>query len=83
MDGGVGAHVGRQKHRLRTQPPRLRHGHGGAHATGTRFVGGRGHHAAPLDPSADHHGPAAQLGTARLFDRREEGVHVDVDDGGR
>ena len=33
-------------------------------------------------PAADDHRPAPQRRVARLLDRREEGVHVDVEDGG-
>ena len=81
VDGGVRLEVGRQEHGLGTQPPRLRHGHGRMNAASARFVGGRGHHAAALGAPTDDHRPAAQLGAARLFDRRKESIHVDVDDG--
>ena len=81
MHRHVGFHVDRQKGGLRAEPLGLRHGHGGAHAAGARLVGAGAHHAAALGAAADDHREAGELGPARLFDRGEEGVHVDEQDG--
>jgi hypothetical protein len=48
------------------------------HAEPARLVAGGRHHPA-LPAAADGHRPATQLGIVPLFDRRVEGVHVDVD----
>src|SRR5712671_1799349 len=53
--------------------------HGRANAEGARLVARRGNHA-PLGPVADSDRTATKLGIIALFDRRIEGVHVDVDD---
>ena len=34
-------------------------------------------------PAADHHGQATQFGVAQEFDRRIEGVHVEMGDAAR
>ena len=46
----------------------------------SRFVACRRDHPARAG-SADEHGLSAQPGVVELLDRREEGVHVDVEDG--
>src|SRR5262245_56506701 len=56
--------------------------HRGADAELARFVGGRGHDAAArrVAASADDHRLAAELRAAQQLDRREERVHVEVED---
>jgi hypothetical protein len=50
------------------------------HAKGPGFVGAGRDHAPAVRIAADDHRLAAQFGTVPLFDRGEEGVHVDVND---
>ena len=54
--------------------------HGRVHAVGAGLVGARGHHAAGAGPAHDHR-LAGQRGVVEHLDRREERVHVDVEDG--
>jgi hypothetical protein len=44
------------------------------------FIAGRRHDPSFFRPGADQHGLAAQLRAIPLLDRREELVHVDVED---
>ena len=53
--------------------------HGGPHAELAGFVAGCSHDAA-LTGSADGNRLAAEIRIVPLFDRRVEGVHIDVDD---
>jgi hypothetical protein len=46
------------------------------------FVAGGGDYAALIGAAADNHGLAAEIGAVEEFDGDEEGVHVDVEDGG-
>ena len=81
VDGGVGPEVWWQEDRLRAEPRRLPHRHGRAHPAGARLIGRRGDDAAAARLTADHHREAAKLWTLDLLDRREEGVHIYVEDG--
>jgi hypothetical protein len=67
---GVRAHAQGVGHRL-----------GGAAAEAAGLVAGGRDHAA-VATAADEHREAAQLGSVADLDRGEEGVHVDVQDGG-
>ena len=77
-DRAIDVEARRYEDQLRT----LSHGrdrrHGRANAEGARLVARGGHHA-PLGPMADGDRSAAKLGVVALFDRRIEGIHVDVD----
>jgi len=53
--------------------------HGRAHAVDARLIAGRRDDPAQPAP-ADGHGLAAQLRKVALLDRREKGIHVDMDD---
>ncbi len=53
--------------------------HGAANAERPSLIAGRAHHTAGTG-AADHDRLAAKLGPATNFDRREERVHVDVQD---
>ncbi len=64
----------------RAEPDRLGHRHGRADAEGPRLVAGRRDHAALRRLTADRERLAAQRRVVALFDRRVEGVHVDVKD---
>ena len=50
-------------------------------AVAAGFVGGGGDDAALVGGSADDDGASAEGGIVADFDGREEGVHVDVEDG--
>ena len=54
--------------------------HGRVHAVGPRLVGARGDDAPRTGPAHDH-GLAGEGGVVEHLDRREERVHVDVEDG--
>ena len=54
------------------------HGHGGVGAKATGLVGGAGDHTA-TGSAADEHGAAAECGAGELLHRREERIHVDVE----
>ena len=69
----------RHVHAVRALPARDSRGHRRVHPEGARLVARRGHHAAPAEPGDDHR-LAAQRRIEELFDRREEGVEVDVED---
>ena len=55
--------------------------HGGMHAECPRRVRGCGDNAAFVALASDHDGLAFQRWVEQLFDRDEEGVHVNVEDG--
>src|SRR5208337_2065071 len=57
-------------------------GHGGVDTEFAGFVAGGGDYAALVGAAADHYGLAAEIGAGEEFDGDEEGVHVDVEDGG-
>jgi hypothetical protein len=57
-------------------------GHGGVDAEFAGFVAGGGDNAALVWAAADDNGLAAEVGAVEEFDGDEEGVHVDVEDGG-
>ena len=69
--------------RVRTEAQRHADRHRASTAVDARLVAGRADHAARLlaglGRPADEHGFAAQLGKIELLDRREERVHVDVE----
>ena len=70
----------RQHHRARPdQPAGLMHRHGRARPEDPGLVAGAGHHAAAAE-TADQHRAAAQGRSGQLLDRREERVHVEVQD---
>ena len=56
--------------------------HGGVDTEFARFVAGGGDYAALVGAAADYYGFAAEIGTVEELDGDEEGVHVDVEDGG-
>ncbi len=56
--------------------------HGGVDAEFPGFVAGGGDYAALIGLAADDDGLAAELGALEQLDGDEEGVHVDVEDGG-
>ena len=76
---GVGLVPRMHDDRLRTQPQRLTHRLRRVTAELARLVAGRRDHPA-LARTTDQHRLAAQLGSITHLDRREEGVHVDVQD---
>jgi len=78
-DLGVARAPRRHDDRLGASPEGLGHGHRGAGAPRAGRVRRRGDHAAARR-AADQHGLAAEARVVELFDRREEGVHVDVED---
>ena len=80
VDGEVGLHVDRQEHPVRAEPLGLRDGQRAVHPVGARLVGTGRDHAPPPALAADDDRQAAQLGSARLLHRGEEGVHVEVED---
>ena len=70
----------RQHHRTRPdQAAGLMHRHGRARSVNPGLVAGAGHHAAAAE-TADQHRAAAQGRSGQLLDRREERVHVEVQD---
>jgi hypothetical protein len=80
VDGEVGLHVDGQEHPVRAEPLGLRDGQRAVHPVDARLVRAGRDHATPPALAADDHRQAAQLGAARLLDRSEEGVHVEVED---
>ena len=70
-----------QDHGLGAAPGGLGHGHRRGDAEGAGLVGG-GRDDAPAVTAADDDRAADQLGVLEELDRGEEGIHVDVDDGG-
>ena len=54
------------------------HGHGGVGAEAAGLVGGAGNHTA-TGGAADEHGATPECGAGELFHRREERIHVDVE----
>ena len=54
------------------------HGHGGVGAKATGLVGGAGDHTA-TGSATDEHRAAAERGAGELLHRREERIHVDVE----
>jgi hypothetical protein len=72
-------HIGAHDRRVRAQPPRFEHGHRRFHPECARHITGREHHAA-LSP-ADNDGLIGERGVIALFDRRIEGVAIDMGDG--
>ena len=57
-------------------------GHRGLHAKLARFVAGGGDDATLIGAATHDHREAAKLGPFQEFDGNEEGVHIDVEDGG-
>lgn len=57
-------------------------GHGGVDAEFAGFVTGGGDDAALVWAATDNHRFAAEVGAVEEFDGDEEGIHVDVEDGG-
>jgi hypothetical protein len=76
----VAVEVGLEHDRLRASAFGDGEWHGRIDAEFARFVGG-GCDYRPGRVVSDDNRPAAQLGTLEQFDRREEGVHVDVQHG--
>jgi hypothetical protein len=56
-------------------------GHGGVDSEFAGFVAGGGNDAALVWAATNHNGLAAEVGAVEEFDRDEEGVHVNVEDG--
>ena len=80
-DLGVEAVAHGEDHGLGAAAGGLGHGHRRGDAEGSGLVGG-GRDDAPAVAAADDDRAAGQLGVLEELDRGEEGVHVDVDDGG-
>ena len=80
--GLVAPAVDRQEDPVRTAPIRLAQRHRRMHAEDAGLVARRRHDPAGVlaAGATDDDRPATQLGTIALFDRREEGVQVDVQD---
>ena len=72
---GVGRHPRLDDHRVRAEPARTGAAHRGADAVRLRLVAGR-----EDDAASDDHRPSAQARVVPLLDRREERVHVGVQD---
>ena len=74
--------VDRQEHRLRAPPGRRAQRQPGVHAEFARLVGGGRHDSAlrRVSVTADHHGPAAQLGPPQHLDSRDELIEVHMQD---
>jgi hypothetical protein len=78
-DGLVDLEPRRHEDQLRALAKGGGRGHGRAHAKLPGLVAGGGDHAAP-GAMAHGHGLALEVRIVALFDRRIEGVHVDMDD---
>ncbi len=78
----VQGEAGHQIRRVGREPPGLRGGHRRVHPEPPGLVRGGGDHA-PGSEAAHHDRLAAQTRFSRLLRRRVEGVHVQVEDGGR
>ena len=76
-DLAVTAVVAGQEHGVGAEPAGPGRRHGRVDAEGPGLVAGRGHHAPPAG-AAHHHRLAPQLGPTADLHRREEGVHVHV-----
>ncbi len=66
----------------RAKPHGTRHRHGRPNALAPRGVGAGCDNAAFIGPAADRERFAAQFGITRFFHRAEEGVKIEVKDGG-
>jgi hypothetical protein len=75
---GIFRHVGLDDHRLGAERKRLEHGHRRFHALDAGDVAGGRHHASGA--AADDHRPVGEFRPVALFDRRIEGIAVDVRD---
>ena len=71
-----------EKDGLGAEASRGAQGHGGVDAELAGFVAGGGDNAALVGAATDNHRLAAEFGAVEEFDGDEEGVHVDVEDGG-
>ena len=80
-DLGVTAVAPRKEHGLWAELTGAHRGHGGTHPEDPRFVGARRHHTSGAG-TADDDREAGQSGVVEHFDRREERVHVHVQDAG-
>ena len=76
---GVFRHVGLDDHGLGAELQRLEHRHGGFDAPDARDITGGGNNAARA--AADDHRLVGKLRIVALFDRRIEGIAVDMGDG--
>src|SRR5215831_18975597 len=65
---------------VRTQLIRGSQRHGRMHSELTRFIGCRRDHSALIRLPAHHHCFSLKRGIEQLFNRNEEGVHIDVED---
>ena len=79
-DGAVEIHVRRREDGLRTLRVGRPRGHGGANAEGAGFVGAGRDDAAFVGSCADDERLPAPLRVVQKFDRREKGVHIDMED---
>ena len=67
---------------MRAQTSRGAQGHGRVDSEFTGFVAGGGDDSALVGAAADHNRLAAEIGTVEELDGDEEGVHVNMEDGG-
>ena len=65
---------------MRAQLERHRRGHGAVHAVAPRRVVGGADHPAPIGAAANRQRDIAQAGIVAHFHRREEAVHIDMND---
>ena len=75
----VGREVRRHDVKTGAHADRAAHRHGRSDSVPPRLVARGGDDTARLGGATDRYGPAAQIGTVTLFDRRVEGVHVDME----
>ena len=76
----VHVHARRHEDAVRTFREGGAAGHGGTHAVPPRLVGAGRNDATLMRSRPDDDGFAAPFGMVPLFDRREEGVHIDMQD---
>ncbi len=76
----VGRHAPRQQGEVRAQLERHRRGHGAVYAVATRRVVGGADHPAAIGAAANRQRDIAQAGIVAHFHRREEAVHIDMND---
>ena len=72
-----------EKDRVGTQPARRSQGHCRMNTVFSRFIAGRGDHAALILLPANDNGSAAQFRPLQQFDGDEKSVHIHVQNGRR
>ncbi len=71
-----------EKYRVRAEPRGRAQRHRRMYAVLSRFVAGRGNHAALVRLAANDHGLAAQFGTIQQLHRNKKRVHIHMQDRG-